>query len=190
MKKLILLFIVLIYSNSFSQWSRANAGVDGGVIFSIYAVPSTSTIYCGSNGSGVFKSTNSGDNWSAVNNGIMDYGFYPTCFTSVGSTVFMGANYSVSYAGGMYKTTNEGNSWQKINSGLSGLAMRINKALTKGTEVYISTDSGVYRSANLGTSWQHITSSINPVPKADGLFFKGDTLYIGTSQGVFYSTGS
>ena len=190
MKKFILILILFIYSNSFSQWSRANAGVDGGIIFSIYAVPSTNTVYCGSNGSGVFKSTNSGENWSAANAGISDYGFYPTCFTSVGGTVFMGACYSLSYAGGMYRSTNDGASWQKINSGLNGNAKRINKSISKGSDVYITTDSGVYRSTNNGSNWLHITSSINPVPEADGIFFKGDSLYIGTSQGVYYSSGS
>lgn len=190
MKKFILLLIIFTYSNSFSQWSRANAGVDGGVIFSIYAVPSTNTVYCGSNGSGVFKSTNAGENWAAANNGITDYGFYPTCFTSAGSTVFMGANYSTSYAGGMYRSTNDGASWQKINSGLNGNAMRINKSITRGSDIYITTDSGVYRSTNNGNNWLHITSGINPVPSADGLFFKGDTLYIGTKLGVYYSSGN
>ncbi|MBS1493666.1 MAG: T9SS type A sorting domain-containing protein [Bacteroidetes bacterium] len=190
MKKIFLILVLFIYSNSFSQWSRANAGVDGGVIFSIYAMPSSNTLYCGSNGSGVFKSTNAGDNWAPVNIGISEYGFYPTCFASVGSTVFMGASYSASNGGGMYRTTDGAATWQKINSGLNGKALDINKSTTRNSDVFITTDSGVYRSTNNGSNWVHLTASINPVPKADGIFFKGDTLYIGTNQGVFYSTGN
>lgn len=190
MKNFFVVLALFFYCNSFSQWSRANAGVDGGIVFSVYAVPSTNTIYSGSNGCGVFKSSNGGENWIPVNNGITDYGFYPTCFANIGSTIFMGAQYSNSGPGGMYRTTNDGASWQKINNGLSGKAKYITKSISKGTDVFITTDSGVYRSTNLGNNWINITSSLGAMPDADGLFFKGDTLYIGTTQGVYYSSGN
>jgi photosystem II stability/assembly factor-like uncharacterized protein len=187
----ILLFFICHYSDSSSQWIRANAGVDGGIIFSVYANPLTNNIFCGSNGSGAFKSTNGGENWIPVNNGISDYGFYPTCFSSIPGFTFMGTSYSSTYGAGIYRTSNEGASWQKINSGLnSPKALRINKSISRGSEVFITTDSGVYRSSNNGNNWIHITSSINSVPKADGIFFKGDTLYIGTTSGVYFSSGS
>lgn len=174
-----------------SQWIRANAGVDGGVVFTVFANPLTNNIFCGTNGSGVFKSTNGGENWMPINNGISDYGFYPTCFSSIPGFVFMGTSYSSTYGAGMYRSTNEGASWQKINSGLnSQKAQRINKSVSRGSDVFITTDSGVYRSSNNGNNWLHITSSINPVSKTDGIFFKGDTLFIGTTTGVYYSFGN
>lgn len=189
MKKFILILIVFIYSNSFSQWSRANAGVEGGVIFSVYAVPSTNTVYCGSNGSGVFKSTNGGDNWIPVNSGVSDYGFYPATFTSNTSAVFMGANYSNTNGGGMYRTTNSGNSWQKINTGLAGLSLGINMAVTVNNDIAIATDSGVFRSSDNGNSWSNISGNMGPAVSAKSLYFSNDTLIAGTKSGVYFSTG-
>ncbi len=190
MKKFILILILFIYSNSFSQWSRANAGVDGGVIFSVYAVPSTNTIYCGSNGSGVFKSTNDGENWLPVNNGITDYGFYPATFTSNASAVFMGANYSNTNGGGMYRTTNSGNNWQKINTGLTGLSQGINMAITINNDIAIATDSGVFRSTNNGSSWNNISNNMGSAVSAKSLYYSNDTLVAGTKSGLYFSTGA
>lgn len=190
MKKLILLLILLFYSNSFSQWSRANAGVDGGIIFSVYAVPSTNIIYSASNGSGVFKSTNAGDNWFAVNTGIYDYGFYPTTFTSTSAGVFMGASYTTVNGGGMYRTTNAGSSWQKINTGLTGLSMSINMAVSINNDIAIATDSGVFRSTNNGNSWSNISNNMGSTVLAQSLYYSNDTLIAGTTSGLYFSTGT
>lgn len=104
----ILIFCFYFYSDLHPQWIRANAGLDGGIIFSVYANPLTNNIFCGSNGNGVFESTNGDENRMPVNNGISDYGFYPTCFSSFRGFTFMGISYSATYGGGMYRTTNEG----------------------------------------------------------------------------------
>ena len=195
MKKFILFFVLVfslnsIYTNSFSQWSRVNAGVEGGIIFTVYAVPSTNTIYCGSNGQGAFKSTNAGESWFPVNNGISDFGFYPVTFTSTAGAVFMGANYSTTYAGGMYRTTNAGNNWQKINSGLSGLSQRVNMAISVNNDVVIGTDSGVFRTTNNGDQWNNISSNMGSSVEASCLYYSNDTLIAGTASGMYFSTGA
>jgi photosystem II stability/assembly factor-like uncharacterized protein len=190
MKKFILILILFIYSNSFSQWSRVNAGVDGGIIFTVYAVPSTNTVYCGSNGNGAFKSTNGGDNWFPVNNGITDYGLYPTTFTSSSGVVYMGASYSSTRGGGMYKTTNGGNLWQKINNGLAEKSMSINMALTVNSDIVIGTDSGLYRTSNGGDSWNNISGNMGSAINVQSIYYSNDTLIAGTESGLYFSTGS
>ncbi len=191
MKKFIFLLIIFIYSNSFSQWARVNAGVEGGIIFTVYAVPSSNTVFCGSNGNGVFKSTNAGDNWFPVNNGISNYGFYPVTFTSTpGGTVFMGANYSSINGGGMYRTTNGGTEWQKINTGLAGLSLSINMAITANSNIIIATDSGIFRTTNNGDNWNNISGNMGSNTSVESIFFANDTLIAGTKSGLFFSTGS
>ncbi len=46
-------------------------GPEGGVIYALAIDPATpSTLYAGTDGGGVFKSTNGGGNWSAFNTGL------------------------------------------------------------------------------------------------------------------------
>jgi len=195
MKKFILFFVlafcaITFYSNSFAQWARTNAGVNGGIIFTVYAVPTTNTVYCGSNGSGAFKSTNGGDNWFPVNNGISDYGFYPTTFTSTPGGVFMGANYSNTNGGGMYRTTNGGENWEKINTGLAGMALKVNMAVNVNNNIVIGTDSGVFRSTNNGSSWINISNNMGSTIAVQSLYYSNDTLIAGTQSGLYFSTGA
>jgi len=195
MKKFTIFFFLIFYSivfnnNLFSQWARTNAGVEGGIIFSVYAVPSTNTVYCGSNGSGVFKSTNAGENWYPVNNGIADYGLYPTTFAATTGGVFMGANYSSTNGGGMYRTTDEGSTWVKINSGLAGKSLMINMAINVNNNVVIGTDSGLFRSTNNGNNWVNISSNMGSTINVQSLYYSNDTLIAGTESGMYFSTGA
>ena len=48
-------------------------GPEGGTIHALAIDPVTpTTLYAGTDGGGVFKSTNGGGNWSAVNTGLTD----------------------------------------------------------------------------------------------------------------------
>ena len=65
----------------------------------------------------LFKSTNGGENWSAVNislNGTMVWTLEIDPVTP--STIYAGT-----WGGGMFKSTNGGESWSAVNNGLTDL---------------------------------------------------------------------
>src|SRR6185436_18969713 len=84
---------------------------------SIAIDPSTpTTLYAASNTSsgGIFKSTDGGVNWQAVNNGLTTSFLLSVAVDPITpSTVYAGAN------GGLFKSVNGGSSWTSITTGLA-----------------------------------------------------------------------
>ena len=69
MKKLILIFVLVLTQISFSQWDSCyKANSNGGLPYSI--LTNGSNIFIGTPGSGVFLSTDNGDNWIEKNTGL------------------------------------------------------------------------------------------------------------------------
>ena len=109
-----------------------------------------STLYAGTDGGGVFQSTNSGTSWTAVNTGLTS--------TSVGrwpSTRARRARSTPGPGAGVFQSTNSGGSWTAVNTGLTNTdvcALAIDPS-TPST-LYAGTEwGGVFQSTNSGTSW-------------------------------------
>ena len=89
-------------------------GPEGGLVQAVAIDPATpTTLYAGTYGSGVFKSTNGGESGSPVNTGLSN--------TNVRSLVIDPLTPTTLYAGtggGVFKSTNSGESWSAFNPGL------------------------------------------------------------------------
>jgi len=97
---------------------------DGGPAFvlSIEIDPSNpNTLYAVTGGSGIFKSTNGGNTWEAINSGTGDLRSYLTLELDVNNPQTL---YAGSAGGGVLVTTDSGQSWNALNEGL------INKTVT------------------------------------------------------------
>jgi photosystem II stability/assembly factor-like uncharacterized protein len=123
-------------------------------------------LYCAVYGSGVYKSEDSGESWSAVNNGLGDEGAYAWAIAldvnNVG-TLYLGLNTFVGEGtGGVYKTTNGGESWSRLEEmpGLDVLSVVIDPSNSDciyagGTDSYEwSEEGGLYKSTDDGDSWE------------------------------------
>jgi hypothetical protein len=147
-----------------------------------------STIYAGTGGGGVFKSTNSGSNWTAVDTGLTSTAVYTLVIDpNTPSTIYAGT-----IGGGVFKSTNGGSNWTAVNTGLTNtyvqsLAIGPNTPST----IYAGTGGGVFKSTNSGSNWTAMntgltsttvyTLAINPNTPS--------TIYAGTGGGgVFKST--
>lgn len=153
-------------------------------------------LYAGTN-AGIFKSTDAGANWTAVNNGIS------IVSGANFATVVIDPNnpntvYVAEEANQLYKTTNGGSSWTAVSGGLPALTMDIVVDPTNSNIVYSAQYAfctPFWKSTDGGTTW----NSVN-VP---GLGFDGcqgyrlimdpqnhNTLYLGDDSGghVFKST--
>src|SRR5215831_18298640 len=106
------------------------------------------TIYAGTGGGGVFKSTNGGDNWSATaltNSGVNALVIDP----GAPSTLYAAAN------GTVYKSTNGGASWNATGpTGFGVYSLAIDPATpTTPTTLYAGSNGAVLTSADGGASW-------------------------------------
>ncbi|HOZ82911.1 MAG TPA: hypothetical protein PKU82_08295, partial [Bacteroidia bacterium] len=105
MKNLIaIIFCLLIFETVNAQWTQTN-GPEGGDISSI--VTDGTNLYAGTYYGGVYRSSNNGQMWTAINNGLTHI--------RVGTLWLNGADLFAVTDGGLYVTSNNGNSWSLIN---------------------------------------------------------------------------
>jgi len=113
-------------------------GLKGESINALAIDPATpTTLYAGTDG-GVFKSTNGGGHWSAVNAGLTNTNVRALAIDPVTPTTL--------YAGtgrGVFKSTNGGGHWSAVNTGLTNTdvrALAIDPATP--TTIYAGTNGG------------------------------------------------
>ena len=165
-------------------------GPPGGAVRALAIDPSTpTTVYAGVYyGGGVFKSTNGGTSWTAVNSGLPN-----TYINTLAIDPFTPATlYAGTSSRGVFKSTNGGTSWTAVpgltDSNVNALAIDPSTPATLYAGTYYG---GVCKSTNGGTSWTAANSgltnthvyalAIDPSVPA--------TLYAGTwGGGVFKST--
>jgi cysteine-rich repeat protein len=161
-------------------------GPEAGHIASLAVDPTDpSTVYAGTDGGGVFKTTTGGTSWTAVNTGLTgDY---------VRALAIDPANPSTLYAAtedGVFKTTTGGMSWTDVysghtNSNMYSLAI---DPVNPGT-VYAGTSPGVSKTTTGGTSWTDPNTGLPNIPNALAIDpANPSTVYAGANGGVFKTT--
>ena len=168
------------------KWT--NLGPEGANVFALAIDPvKPNTLYAGTNGGGVFKSTNGGTSWAPAISGLTE--------TYVLTLAIDPTTPAIVYAGtgsaGVFKSTDGGTSWAP-----GGLpddevdALAIDPA-TPTTLYAASFFEGIFKSTNSGTSWALANGGLT------GRFVQAlaidpvtvTTLYAGTEgNGVFKST--
>ena len=112
---IIILLIFVISSNSFGDNRWINIGPEGGYVLALAINPQTPEIlYAGTAWGGVFKSTNGGMSWTAMNTGLTNT--YINALAINPQTP--GTLYAGTWGGGVFRSTNGGTNWTAINTGL------------------------------------------------------------------------
>src|SRR5450756_1623668 len=156
-----------------------------------------STLYAGTSGSGVFRSTDSGDHWKAVNTGIVTADpAHPSVACLAIDPLTPATLYAGTNGSGIFRSTDSGDHWTAIDTGLGTYEQVFSLAINplSPTTLYASNCyGGVYRSTDSGSNWVTISPTPNTgygqieCPLAvDPL--TPSTLYAGTEYGVFRST--
>lgn len=111
------------------------------------------TIYAGTDGNGVFKSVNGGEQWDASNMGLTD--------AHVETLVINPLTPSLLYVGthdtGVFKSLDGGENWSPINTGLTCpyiFALAIDP--TTPSTIYAGTLCGMFKSIDGGEDWYAI----------------------------------
>jgi len=169
------------------QWSSNGPG--GASILTLATDPqSPSTVYAGSNGPGVFVSSNGGGSWVPINTGLTN-----TLIRALGvdpqvpATLYAGTN-----GGGIFKSVNAGATWAPANAGLANTlinALALDPR-TPGTLYAGTSGGGVFKSPDAGATWglanTGLTNTLINALAVDPQI--ASTLYAGTSgSGVFKS---
>jgi len=135
MKQIIFVLILLSFADfSEAQWVRLN-----GISYAMSMVKSGNNIIA-SVDSGVYLSTNNGNNWMySARNGMHFYSL-----SVIGNNVFAGA-----YYGGVFLSTNSGLNWQLTPQN----SMSISFLAINNYYLFSGSGSSFYRSSNNGTNW-------------------------------------
>jgi photosystem II stability/assembly factor-like uncharacterized protein len=145
------------------------AGIEGGEISALAVDPqSPQTVFAGTPGAGLFKSTDGGDSWQPLPNGLRSTPFVSLAIAATDpQTVYAGSGL------GVFKTTDGGASWRAVNEGLFGKenAYERMRRLEEGyvqtlvvdardpETVYAGTGRrgpGLFKTTNGGASWQRV----------------------------------
>ena len=171
----VILFIFISVELS-AQWTQVLPSQNG----SIFALKLKGTLnfFAGSDESGVFRTTDNGENWTTVNSGLTDL--------RVHSLVVNGTSLFAGTLGGVFLSTDNGTSWTAVNSGLTNL--NIYPLAVSGMNLFAGTSSsGVFLSTDNGTSWTAVNSGLTNL-EVNALAVNETNIFAGTNGGVFLST--
>ena len=183
MKSFIEILIFLLFTQiSFSQqnfWQITNAPTSLKVVS--IDTKSTGYVFIAAEDDGVYRTTNSGQEWEQINNGI-NYVFMLSIKVAMNGDIFSGSL-------GVYRSTNNGENWNQ--SGTLNAAVFCFLFQPNGF-ILVGTGGGVYRSTDNGSSWIPVN---NGFPGPSGIDVHtlasnsaGD-IFAGTSHyGIFRST--
>lgn len=187
----LLLFALLLPctpAQASTEWLQTR-GPEGGDISVLVVDPSNSaTIYAGMKSGGMFKSSDGGASWNAINSERLSGDVYGIVIDPADSqTVYCQAD------GLLSKSTDAGLSWSSVDSGFppSPIGLPVFDPSDSQTS-YVWTSSGPFKSSNGGTTWSAANNGLNSLPVGNLAIdsTNSQTLYAWSWQGLFKSTDS
>lgn len=141
----------LYRSSDMTNWEKKSVGLENRAIHNI-VFHSSAVIAC--TDSGLYQSTDNGDNWNKISsipgvNHILLLGFNSK-----------GAMFAGTYAG-LYRSLDSGKTWQLIGDGTDQTRTNIeNLVIDSSDSIFMTTPYGIYRSYDGGDNWEHLTNGI------------------------------
>ena len=178
---LLVICMVLIPKPLNAQWIRGNKPNDSFYSFtSTTNVAGDTSLFAGSNTTGVYLSTDNGTSWTATNKGIS--------FGSIRGLAAIDTNiFAAGYT--LWVTNNNAKSWTQSTMGnIDPSALAISDGgVFAGTYI-----SGIFQSSDTGKSWTAVNSGLTDSALYITALFHYDTcLFAGTwGRGAFRSTNN
>ena len=139
------------------------AGPTGGYVWKLEASPQfqvDGTVFASTDGTGVFRSTDHGDTWENVSNGLGHRSIRALAVSPAfgsDSTVFAGS------PDGVYKSVDGGETWQHSIEGLDNprvLTLAVSPSFETDATVLAGVSNGLYRSTDGGSSWERVDKGL------------------------------
>ncbi|RKU13792.1 hypothetical protein C6503_15540, partial [Candidatus Poribacteria bacterium] len=162
-----------------SGWLQTN-GPYGGEILTFYAALK-GVLFAGTEGAGIFRSTDGGNSWTPVNTGLHyepGGGFAGVpALGQKGGTLYAGTRRT------LYASTDGGNTWHRVSNFQAHES--IIGIVVIGDRIYVgASDTGVWYSDDDGDSWLQVKDGFGPWSLRE-LSSIGTTLVAGARGGVF-----
>ena len=148
-------------------WTQTTGPFGGDITAVVVDPQAPSTLYATDFNVGVFKSTNGGTSWTAINAGLpTDFGFSALAIDpKTPSTLYLGHQFR-----GVFESSTGGASWHPIDNGLTdqnvySLAIDPKTPAT----LYAGTNDGAFKSVDDGLSWQPFSNGPPPPFDPTGL---------------------
>jgi ligand-binding sensor domain-containing protein len=132
-------------------------------------------LFAGTNGYGVFLSTNNCIRWYSVQTGLTNGNVYALAISD--TNIYAGTD------DGVFLSTNNGGSWAAVNTGLTN--RYISDFAISGINLFVGTTlGGVFLSTNNGTSWIAINTGLTD-STVNCLAICDTNLFAGTNSGIW-----
>jgi len=147
------------------------------------------TIFAGTYGSGVLKSSDGGSSWTAANSGLTATSIFVLSISpgfATDQTIFAGGS-----PGGVFKSSDGGHSWTSVSSGIVGSSIRslaISPDFASDQTIFAATDYGVFKSTNGGGGWSQNNSGLPTDPPYPGVTSVAVSPDFSTDRTVFAAT--
>jgi len=162
-------------SPKIQKWTPKNNGLEDKEVH--YLAVSDKNLYAGCYNSGLYRSTDGGNNWffSGLAGRISGI--------AIGNNViYAGTRNTHSKPWGiLHKSTNGGSSWSDSLTGLPGKPL--NAIIAKGNTVFAGMSEGLFRSTDSGNNWVKINID-NTDSNITALCSQGNNIVAGTYSGV------
>ncbi len=127
------------------RWSN-NKGLPPKFLTVTKLAKSGNNTYLGTNAAGVFKSTDFGDSWFPINNGITAANTMDICFDKEGNM------YTANSSNGIQKSIDKGETWEVINNGLTNSYL-CSVIADDNDNLIAGTAEGAFLSTDKGENW-------------------------------------
>lgn len=142
----VLLLIVCVSANSRAQWRQTN-GPLGGMIHSL--ATNGTILFAGSVSGGVYRSTDSGAHWSAMNNGLTN--------TAINALLSRDGDLFAATNNGVFRSKDSGASWMSSNTDIS--KTHISTLTASGPNLFATTYNGSIFTTDDGASWHELSGT-------------------------------
>jgi hypothetical protein len=195
--------IQFLYSQDGNNaWTLNGAGI-GRIYCGVINPSNQSILYVAGLDSGIYKTTNGGLNWFAVNNGLLSKRIQCLAIAPSDPNVLYAGTDTLGTTGnnGVYKTTNGGGNWVLMIGGLTELSVQsmvVSPANTNTVWACVfnaigPAAVGLWKTTNGGTNWFASNTGINDTNKNVLSIainpLNPNVLYVGTSLVLPGSTG-
>jgi len=134
---------IAVTTDNGATWDFKNNGLPF-VYVTNFAFTDANNFIISTEGGGLFKTTDGGNNWVQISNtGLAD--------TFINTFILLGLNIIAGTQSGIFQTLANTISWQPTNTGLLNLA--ISSFLRIDNLIYAGTSGGVYLSTDFGLNW-------------------------------------
>lgn len=176
-------FVFTGFTGTDRFWRKKNKGLTNLKITALVAV-NENTIFAGTNGGGVFKSTDKGENWVAVNNDNLHH-LEITGLAKKGNRVFV-------LGAGVWATDDLGATWFDYNDDNTRHIDGSNEISYNETtnELFVVNNDGVFKTtvnADTISSYSIATTGLPSGIVINGISNNGTNWYLSTNQGVYTS---